>query len=58
MLRFQGLYFAANSNDSLSSTSDILITPYNFTAPDYRPATGSPALSNYNFNDPVLPITG
>ena len=52
------VFFAAGSNnDSLSSTAGILITPYNFTAPDYRPAAGSPALSNFNFNDPALPIT-
>ncbi len=48
---------AGSSNDSLPTTAGILITPYNFTAPDYRPATASPALSNYNFDDPFLPIS-
>ena len=37
-------------NDTLpASTSGILTTPYNFTAPDYRPATGSIALTGSNF---------
>lgn len=40
-----------SKNDSLSSTSGILTTPYNFTAPDYRPASGSPLLSNFDFSD-------
>ena len=38
-------------NDSLVSTSGILVTPYDFTAPDYRPSSGSLALSNVNFTD-------
>ena len=44
-------WFGANHNDSIISTSGILVNPYSFTAGDYRPATGSPALLNYNFND-------
>ena len=48
--------FFANNNDSLSSTVGVLQTPYNFLAPDYRPAAGSPALTNFDFSDPVLPI--
>ncbi len=38
-------------NDSLTATTDILVTPYDYLAPDYRPATGSLALSNVNFTD-------
>jgi hypothetical protein len=38
-------------NDSSATTSGILVTPYDFLAPDYRPATGSLALSNVNFTD-------
>ncbi len=38
-------------NDSLVSTSGILVTPYDYTNPDYRPAAGSPALSGVNFTD-------
>ncbi len=48
----------ANMNDLLGTTAGILITPYNFTAPDYRPAEGSPALTNYDFTDAaLLPVT-
>ncbi len=47
----------ANSNDSLGTSAGLLITPYNFTAPDYRPAPNSPALSNYSFADQALPVT-
>lgn len=39
------------ANDSLVSTSGILVSPYDFTNPDYRPATGSPALEGVNFSD-------
>lgn len=42
-------WFDANNNDSLTSTANILTTPYNYLAPDYRPATGSPLLSNVDF---------
>ena len=38
-------------NDSLASTSTLLVSPYDFLSPDYRPATGSLALSNVNFTD-------
>lgn len=44
-------WFGANNNDSLGSTAGILTTPYNYTSPDYRPATGSPARVKANFND-------
>jgi hypothetical protein len=43
-------YFANNNNDSAVSTSGILASPYNYTSPDYRPATSSAALSNYSFS--------
>jgi len=49
-------WFGDNKNDSLIATSGILISPYTVTdnnvfAGDYRPSAGSPALSNYNWND-------
>ena len=47
-------WFADNHNDSLVSTTGILVNPYNFTSPDYRPATSSPALVNYNFTDTIF----
>lgn len=39
------------NNDSLVSTSGILENPYDYFAGDYRPATGSVALSDVNFTD-------
>lgn len=39
------------NNDSLPSTSGILTSPYDFASGDYRPAVGSPALSDTNFTD-------
>ena len=45
--------FSFYANDSLTSTSSLLTTPYDFTNPDYRPATGSLALeaAKVNFTD-------
>jgi hypothetical protein len=39
------------NNDSLVSTTGLLASPYDFINGDYRPATGSPALSDVNFTD-------
>jgi len=47
-------FFGTHANDSLTSTSGILVTPYDYLAPDYRPAGMSPALSNYAFNDATI----
>jgi hypothetical protein len=49
-------WFFANSNDSLASSSNILINPYgaNFLNPDLRPAANSIALTNYSFVDTTL----
>ncbi len=47
-------WFGANMNDSLASTTGILVTPYNYLAPDYRPAGGSPALTNIDYTDGAL----
>ncbi|MCC6683556.1 MAG: T9SS type A sorting domain-containing protein, partial [Bacteroidia bacterium] len=44
-------WFGASHNDSLVSTTGILTTPYNYTAPDYRPASGSPAANGADFQD-------
>ncbi len=46
-----------NSNDSLGTSSGLLVTPYNYLAPDYRPAVGSPALTGASFADAALPVT-
>jgi hypothetical protein len=42
-------WFAAGMNDSIASTAGILTTPYNYLAPDYRPAASSPLLSGADF---------
>lgn len=47
-------WFASSSNDSLVATTGILVTPYDYLAPDYRPAGGSPLLSNSSFSDAFL----
>lgn len=47
-------FVAANANDTLPSAANILVTPYNYTTPDYRPVPGSVALSNVSFTDAVL----
>lgn len=39
------------ANDSLSTTAGLLVNPYDYFNPDYRPASGSPALTNVNFTD-------
>jgi hypothetical protein len=46
--------FASGANDSVVSTSGILVTPYNYTSPDYRPASGSLAESGADFTDAVF----
>ena len=48
-------YVADNMNDTLISAAGILVNPYNYTAPDYRPAAGSIALTNADFNDQGFP---
>ena len=44
-----------NMNDTLVTSANILVNPYNYTAPDYRPSTTSIALNNVDFNDPDFP---
>jgi hypothetical protein len=39
------------NNDSLVSTTGLLESPYDYISGDYRPASGSPALSDVNFTD-------
>ena len=41
-------WFGTELNDSVASSANILTTPYNFTAPDFRPTTNSIALRNVN----------
>ncbi len=44
-------WFGAGMNDSVVSSSGILTTPYNYYTPDYRPISGSIALSNISYTD-------
>jgi hypothetical protein len=43
--------------DSVATTAGILINPYQFFTPDYRPAPGSIALSNFDFSEEALPVS-
>lgn len=47
-------WVAANANDTLTSSANILVNPYNFLTPDYRPSAGSIALSNASFTDAAI----
>ncbi len=44
-------WIKSQPNDTLTSTAGILTTPYNYTSPDYRPATSSIALAGASFTD-------
>jgi len=48
-------WLGSNMNDTLLSAANLLVSPYNYTAPDYRPAAGSLALTNVDFNDQGFP---
>jgi len=47
-------FFGSHFNDSIASSAGILVTPYDYLAPDYRPAGSSPALTNFAFNDAYI----
>ena len=47
-------WFSANQNDSLTSSTGILIAPYSYVNPDYRPTSASPALKNIDYTDIAL----
>lgn len=47
-------WLMANANDTLKSTSGLLINPYNYTNPDYRPAVGSLAASGASYTDAAI----
>lgn len=52
-----GTWLGISNIDSLATTTGILIRPYDFFNPDYRPADGSPALNNFDFSEGALPVT-
>ncbi len=48
-------WFGANANDSLTTSANILTTPYNYTSPDYRPVSTNTLVANgANFGDPAF----
>ena len=62
-------WFTSNGNTTQASSSGLLASPYNATTNsysglDYRPATGSTALSGANFTDTsisqyvIVPVLG
>ncbi|MGZ3900729.1 MAG: T9SS type A sorting domain-containing protein [Bacteroidia bacterium] len=52
-------WIAAQANDTLKTTSGILVNPYNYTSPDYRPAGSGIAASGASFTDtPIASVTG
>ncbi len=56
---FNTTWFGTNSNDSLVSTSGLLVTPYNYTSPDYRPVcTNTLVAGGANFSDPAFVAGG
>lgn len=45
----------ANGNSILTNTTDVMLTaPYNYAAPDFTPATGSPLLTGATFTNTKL----
>ncbi len=47
-------WFAGKSNDTIALSTGILVSPYNFNNPDYRPGTSSPAATGSDFTDPFI----
>ena len=47
-------WYAGKGNDTLAASSGILVSPYNYNAPDYRPATTSPAATGADFTDGLI----
>lgn len=46
---------SANANSIYPNNSDIMLTaPFNYLTPDFKPATGSPALTGADFTDAKL----
>ncbi len=44
-------WLMANANDTIKSSANILTSPYNYFAPDYRPSVTSIASSGASFSD-------
>jgi hypothetical protein len=58
IVRNQNVAYAGIANiDSLGTTDGLLIRPYEFFTPDYRPSMASPAAMGAGFDDELLPVT-
>jgi hypothetical protein len=54
-VNFNTSWYVSNMNDSLASSAGILVTPWNYTAPDYRPvSTNTLVTGGANFGDPAF----
>jgi hypothetical protein len=51
-------WFATSPNDSLTSTAGILVQPYNYTSPDYRPVCSNTVTNGANFGNPAFQLGG
>ncbi len=47
-------WYAGKGNDTLAASSGILVSPYNYNAPDYRPGSTSPAATGADFTDGLI----
>lgn len=47
---------SSQGNDTLTSTANILVNPYNYTAPDYRPVASGIAASGASFTDTPIAL--
>ncbi|MBL7896879.1 MAG: T9SS type A sorting domain-containing protein, partial [Bacteroidia bacterium] len=53
-----GAWYVSQPNDSLNSSNGILVTPWNYTSPDYRPVASNTVTGGANFGDPALQAGG
>jgi len=53
-----GAWFVSQPNDSLISSNGILVTPWNYTAPDYRPIVSNTVTGGASFADPSFVAGG
>lgn len=58
-VNFTPTWFASQPNDSLTTSANILVTPWNYTSPDYRPiSTNSLVTTGATFGDPSFASAG
>jgi hypothetical protein len=58
ILATPNIWVKQQGNDTLTTTAGILVNPYNYTSPDYRPAGSGIAVSGASFTDtPIAAVT-